>query len=53
MLCKEREIPAYLERSRSGEGGHVWIFFDQSPEGTTQFANSEYFNELPRGRGIL
>lgn len=27
--CKEREIPAYLERSRSGKGGHVWIFFDQ------------------------
>jgi hypothetical protein len=27
--CKERGIPAYLERSRSGKGGHVWIFFDQ------------------------
>jgi len=26
--CKEKEIPAYLERSRSGNGGHVWIFFD-------------------------
>ena len=26
--CKERNIPAYLERSRSGNGGHVWIFFD-------------------------
>lgn len=25
--CKKREIPAYLERSRSGNGGHVWIFF--------------------------
>jgi hypothetical protein len=22
-------IPAYLERSRSGEGGHVWIFFEK------------------------
>jgi hypothetical protein len=22
-------VPAYLERSRSGNGGHVWIFFDQ------------------------
>ncbi len=29
IACKEREIPAYLERSRSGKGGHVWIFFDQ------------------------
>lgn len=26
--CKSHEIPAYLERSRSGNGGHVWIFFD-------------------------
>jgi superfamily II DNA or RNA helicase len=25
--CAEREVPAVLERSRSGEGGHVWIFF--------------------------
>jgi len=27
--CKEKDIPVYLERSRSGKGGHVWIFFDQ------------------------
>lgn len=27
--CKERNIPAYLERSRSGNGGHIWIFFDK------------------------
>ena len=27
--CKKRNVPAYLERSRSGNGGHVWIFFDQ------------------------
>jgi len=26
--CKEVSIPAYFERSRSGNGGHVWIFFD-------------------------
>ncbi|MFW6223119.1 MAG: TOTE conflict system archaeo-eukaryotic primase domain-containing protein, partial [Bacteroidota bacterium] len=28
-LCAERGIPAYLERSRSGKGGHVWIFFEK------------------------
>jgi hypothetical protein len=22
-------VPAYLERSRSGTGGHVWIFFEE------------------------
>lgn len=27
--CKKNNIPAYLERSRSGNGGHVWIFFDK------------------------
>ncbi|HIB8182301.1 TPA: TOTE conflict system archaeo-eukaryotic primase domain-containing protein [Elizabethkingia anophelis] len=27
--CKEKNIPAYLERSRSGNGGHVWIFFEK------------------------
>lgn len=26
---EEKGIPAYLERSRSGNGGHVWIFFDK------------------------
>jgi superfamily II DNA or RNA helicase len=28
--CKKKELPAYLERSRSGKGGHVWIFFDEA-----------------------
>jgi len=25
--CNNNGIPTYLERSRSGNGGHVWIFF--------------------------
>jgi superfamily II DNA or RNA helicase len=25
--CRLENVPAALERSRSGEGGHVWIFF--------------------------
>lgn len=29
-ICIEKGIPAYLERSRSGNGGHVWIFFENS-----------------------
>ena len=27
--CRAKEIPAALERSRSGHGGHVWIFFSE------------------------
>ncbi|MEI7668490.1 MAG: DEAD/DEAH box helicase family protein [Pseudomonadota bacterium] len=27
--CKRRNIPASLERSRSGNGGHIWIFFSE------------------------
>lgn len=26
--CDEWQVPAVLERSRSGGGGHVWIFFE-------------------------
>ena len=28
--CGRFDIPAVLERSRSGRGGHVWIFFDEA-----------------------
>ena len=27
--CHELSVPAIVERSRSGAGGHLWIFFDQ------------------------
>ena len=27
--CAEEKIPAAVERSRSGSGGHVWIFFSE------------------------
>jgi hypothetical protein len=27
--CRRRGVPAALERSRSGDGGHVWIFFSR------------------------
>ncbi len=27
---QQHGLPAYLERSRSGNGGHIWIFFQQA-----------------------
>jgi superfamily II DNA or RNA helicase len=26
-VCRDYDVPAVLERSRSGNGGHVWMFF--------------------------
>lgn len=28
-VCRDWNIPAYIERSRSGNGAHVWILFDE------------------------
>ncbi len=32
--CHKYGVPAYLEVSRSGNGGHVWIFFEQNVPGS-------------------
>lgn len=33
--CKQYGVPAYLERSRSGDGGHIWIFFNSPATATS------------------
>ena len=30
QTCSNLGIPAYIERSRSGNGGHLWIFFGEN-----------------------
>ena len=29
-VCARRGVPATLERSRSGNGGHIWLFFEEA-----------------------
>jgi hypothetical protein len=28
--CRQMNVPAALERSRSGHGGHIWFFFNEA-----------------------
>jgi superfamily II DNA or RNA helicase len=30
QTCVKYDLPVYLERSRSGKGGHVWMFFEKN-----------------------
>jgi hypothetical protein len=28
--CEDQDLPAFMERSKSGDGYHVWLFFDEA-----------------------
>jgi superfamily II DNA or RNA helicase len=44
-------IPAVLERSRSGNGGHIWLFFDEPiPAGIARRLGSLVLTETMEGR---
>ena len=49
-ICNDKKIPAYLERSRSGKGGHVWIFFDHP---YPAFKSRKILNALLTQAGII
>lgn len=48
--CEKYQLPVYLERSRSGSGGHVWMFFD-SPYPSSK--SRKIFLTLLTDSGIL
>ena len=49
--CHRLGIPAALERSRSGRGGHVWLFFDDAlPAALVRRLGSHLLTEAMEGR---
>ena len=48
--CQGVELPAYIERSRSGNGGHLWLFFE---ENIPAFQSRKIMFELLLQSGII
>jgi hypothetical protein len=53
-VCHRVEIPAALERSRSGNGAHVWVFFDgEIPASTARSLAASLLREAMAARAEL
>jgi hypothetical protein len=49
--CRQMSLPAALEQSRSGNGGHVWLFFDQAvPAGLARKLGAHILTETMERR---
>jgi very-short-patch-repair endonuclease len=49
--CQRLDVPAVLERSRSGNGGHVWFFFEEAiPAGLARKLGSHILTETMERR---
>lgn len=51
QACRRLHLPAALERSRSGQGGHVWLFFATAlPAAMARRLGSHLLTEAMEGR---
>ncbi len=50
LECEKHNLPVYLERSRSGTGGHVWMFFG---EPYPAFKSRDLFIHLLKSSGVI
>lgn len=50
QACEDASLPVYLERSRSGNGGHVWLFFSEI---YPAFKSRKIFLSLLQSTGIF
>lgn len=48
--CQAASLPVYLERSRSGNGGHVWLFFSEAYQA---FRSRKIFSSQLQGAGVF
>ena len=50
LECEKHNLPVCLERSRSGTGGHVWMFFEDP---YPAFKSRQLFIQLLKSSGII
>lgn len=54
LMCRARGLPVAIERSRSGDGGHAWFYFEESiPANIARKLGSHLLTEVMESRPEL